>query len=134
MTPLLAVGIGFVVALVVVIGILLFIRKALRGRGLSASSAARLHAAMDSAAAMPDPHRRVLEAAKVLDSAFAELGFQGSFADKLRAAGPRLKNEQAVWDALKLRNRIAHEVGIAVAEGEARRAVDSFSKALSRLG
>jgi hypothetical protein len=117
------------VAAVVLLGVVLKLKR----RGLPKASAERLRAAMGAAAAQPDAHRRVVEAAKVLDAAFKELGFEGSFADKLRSAQARLGNGQAVWEALKLRNRIAHEVGAAVPEREADAAVKAFSQALKRL-
>ena len=77
-----------------------------------------------------DNAMKVLEADKVFDALLAALGYQGSFADKLKKAGPRFSNTQALWDAHKLRNRIAHETGIAVSDHEASKALASFKKAL----
>ena len=79
---------------------------------------------------LSDPHRRVLEADSLLDFAFTSMGFRGSMGDKLKKAGKYLKNEQDVWNAHKLRNRIAHESGIILSERDATRALDAFRKAL----
>ncbi len=80
-----------------------------------------------------DSSRRVVEAEKILDDILYRRGYKGSFADKMRSGGKALPNEQAVWDAHKMRNRIAHEVGYAPSEKEADRAVAAFEKALRSL-
>ena len=105
----------------------------LRHRRLSAGVARTLRAQWAAAAREPDPARRVLEADKVLDALLAALGYTGSTADKLRAAGPRLPEREALWAAHKLRNRIAHEPGIKVSEQDATRAVRSFKQALTQF-
>jgi hypothetical protein len=80
-----------------------------------------------------DTHRRVLEAEKVLDALLTELGFRGTFAEKLGAVAPRLADPEALWRAHKLRNRIAHEPGLTLTDEESRRAVRAFESALNRL-
>ena len=66
----------------------------------------------------------------MVDNLLGALGYQGSFADKLKKAGPRFQNLDALWSAHKLRNRIAHEVGIHVQPKEAERALRAFEGAL----
>jgi hypothetical protein len=80
-----------------------------------------------------DDHRRVIEAEKVLESALKSLGYEGNFADKLRAAGPRFSRLQDLWGAHKLRNRIAHEMGVSIGEREVRSAMSAFERALKDL-
>jgi hypothetical protein len=101
-----------------------------RGRGIPKHRAAELQAAFGRASMQSDAHRRVMDTEKVLDMAFKDLGFEGTFADKLRKAQPRLKDPQAVWNAHKLRNRIAHEVDVRMDNVEAARAVSAFARAL----
>ncbi len=84
-------------------------------------------------ATMTDAHRRVLEAENIVARALHALGYKGSFAEKLIAAGPRFSQPQALWDAHKLRNRVAHEVGMNLSSQEAARAVSAFEKALKDL-
>ena len=86
----------------------------------------RLRSQWQHLAEIADPSRRVLEAEKVVDGVLQALRYSGSFADKLKVAGPRLPNEQAVWEAHKLRNRIAHEPGFSLDESQAKRAIGAF--------
>ncbi|MDD5623721.1 MAG: hypothetical protein PHI23_03355 [Candidatus Peribacteraceae bacterium] len=102
-------------------------------RRLPPGAQARLRGQWEHVFAVADPRLRILEAEKVLDELLRLLGFQGSFADKLRAAGPLLRDREAVWQAHKLRNRIAHETGFSVSEGEARHAVHVFEQALKQF-
>ncbi len=83
---------------------------------------------------MSDPSRRVLEAEKVADGLLKDMGYPGSFGERLKAVGPRFKNIDKIWGAHKLRNRIAHETGINVSDREADRAVHTFAGILSSFG
>ena len=120
----------FIVILLVIV--MLAVRVA-RGRRLSGASERELRRAFASASAQTDVHRRVLDAEKVLHQAFEALGYTGTFADKLRKAGPRMGNIDAIWDAHRLRNRIAHDVHVQLSADEANRAVRIFGKALDEL-
>ena len=73
------------------------------------------------------------EADKVLDLALNELGFKGTVADKLKKAGPRFSDINAVWRVHKLRNTLAHETGARVSENEATNAMRVFEKAINDL-
>ena len=79
----------------------------------------------------------VSEADKIFDAALQIKGSPGS------TMGERLKNVetvfdktlyQRIWDAHKLRNTLAHEVGSAVTEIQAREAIASFREGLRHLG
>jgi hypothetical protein len=102
-------------------------------RRLSANQATQLWRQFATAEAQPDLHRRVLELDKVLEAALRASGGQGSFADMLRIAGPRFSNLDALWDAHRLRNRIAHETGVDVRPSDADRAARTFASALTTL-
>jgi hypothetical protein len=104
-----------------------------RRRRLSAQAVGRVRAQWEHVLSLRDPARRVLEAEKVLDHALRELGYEGGFGEKLKKAGARLPNLQNVWEAHKLRNRIAHEPGAQVNEREGGRAVQAFEKAIHSL-
>jgi len=80
-----------------------------------------------------DPVRRVLEADSIFDKALTELGYQGSLGEKLKAAGPRFHNLDAVWAAHKLRNHIAHQSGSSVKQKELETAVKVFRRAIESL-
>lgn len=79
----------------------------------------------------------IIEADKLLDQAMRELGVSGeTFADRLKSAEWRFDQNSynALWSAHKLRNQIAHEVGHAVNETEARSALANFRRGLQSLG
>lgn len=73
---------------------------------------------------------KILEAEKVFHHLLKMNGHEGSFGDTLKEIGDAVPNQQAVWDAHKLRNRIAHEPGFSVNEADTRRAVAAFERAI----
>lgn len=79
----------------------------------------------------------ISEADKILDTAFKLIGLPGeTMGDRLRAAEDQfdgsLYNE--IWQAHKLRNTLAHEVGAKVSVASAQKAVSAFRQALYSLG
>lgn len=114
---------------------LAFVVWALRRRRhtIPALVKARLRERWDDALEIPDSARRVLEAEKVCDAVLAALEYRGTFAEKLRTAGPRLQNIEALWSAHKLRNRIAHELNCRASDAEGRRAVQAFATLVQRF-
>ncbi|MDD4287857.1 MAG: hypothetical protein PHO20_05120 [Candidatus Peribacteraceae bacterium] len=93
----------------------------------------RLREAWNDAIEIKDPARRVLEAEKVGDAVLKELGYTGTFAEKLQQAGPRLTNIDAIWNAHRLRNRIAHEVNVRVSAAQGDRALQAFAVIVHRF-
>lgn len=87
-----------------------------------------LRHAWNEAIELKDPSRRVLEAEKVCDAVLKELSYTGTFAEKLQQAGPRLSNINDIWNAHRLRNRIAHEVNIRVSAAQSDRALHAFAQ------
>lgn len=80
-------------------------------------------------------HLAVLNADKLFDHAMREKGFSGKvMADRLRHAQDRLSNRDAVWNAHKLRNQIAHEPDSKATYDDARRALGAFKTALKDIG
>ncbi len=79
------------------------------------------------------PKNAILDLDKLLDYALGKHGFEGSLGEKLKKAGPRFTDINAVWSAHKLRNRVAHELGD-IDKGHAKRALKQFKSALNDLG
>lgn len=127
---------GMTVAIGVVLGIIalgaLMLWK-MRRRGLSASDKSILQNSWKKAAAQSDPHRRLLDADNVVCDLLGRLGYTGSMGDRLKKAGPRIRNLQALWTAHKLRNRIAHEPGFEAPPSEVQRAVSSLESVLRQF-
>lgn len=124
---------SIIAGIVLLLGILLLIVILRQRRHLPTSVRKRLREQWERVRAIPDDHRRMIDAESVLYQAFDALGYAGSFAEKLKAAGPRMGHSQALWDAHKLRNRIAHEPGTVLARNEAERAWAAFERTLESL-
>ena len=103
-----------------------------RGR-ISSAHVATLQREWEHAVSQNDSVRRLLEAEKVFEHLLSLWRFSGTFADKLRAAGPRFSNVEPLWRAHKLRNRIAHEAGFHPSEGECAQAVQAYEQALRKF-
>lgn len=95
--------------------------------------AVRVWAQWGTIKCITDLSRRVLEAENILDRALRDIGYQGTFGEKLKRMQKTLPNIDAVWQAHKLRNRIAHEPGIRISEQEAESALVAFEKTLRML-
>ena len=79
------------------------------------------------------PKQAVMDADKLLDYALSRKGFNGTVAEKLKASGPRFSDLNGLWNAHKLRNRIAHELSD-IQLAEAKQAMGNFKNALNDLG
>lgn len=81
-----------------------------------------------------EPRHAVLEADKLLDFVLKKRGYEGTLGEKLKKAEGEFLRIDDVWNAHKLRNSVAHEVGFEVTEQEARKALSAFKQALFDLG
>lgn len=91
-----------------------------------------LHVMQDATRALA-----VSEGDKILDSAFKIIGLPGeSMGDRLKAAESKFSPDlyQQIWQAHKLRNTLAHEIGAKVSAQEAQAAITTFRQALYQLG
>lgn len=123
----------FAIGIVVAITLIAFSVLRMARRKLGTKHVQQLHREWAHVLTINDSSRRVLEAEKVLDHAFHLLRYTGTFGEKLRKAERLLSNYQPLWDAHKLRNKIAHEPGFIVSDKDAERAVRQFEKALNSL-
>lgn len=80
------------------------------------------------------PEQAVMKADKILDHALKKAGYSGTLGEKLKKARAVFSDNNAVWTAHKLRNKIAHEVHVNVSQQDAKSALKSFKKALKDLG
>lgn len=107
--------------------------RAYRRRRLSPAVCKRILLQWERVDLLSDPVRKVLEADKVLDQALAAHGYKGSLGEKLKKAGPRFSDVDAVWSAHKLRNRMAHEPGVEISARQCAVAVAALHRAVSDL-
>ena len=77
----------------------------------------------------------IINGDKLLDKAMIEMGVPGkTMGDRLKRAGGRFTNLNAVWRAHKLRNAIAHESDLEVSYKQAHNALQIYKQALKDLG
>lgn len=77
----------------------------------------------------------VSEADKLLDYAMKQSGFSGqTMGERLKYNGKRFSNLNAIWNAHKLRNALAHEADFDLVPSQAREAVNDLGQGLRDLG
>lgn len=77
----------------------------------------------------------VINGDKLLDKAMSEMGIAGkTMGDRLKKCGDKFSNLNAVWQAHKLRNAIAHETDLEVSYKRAFNALQIYKQALKDLG
>jgi hypothetical protein len=77
----------------------------------------------------------VLNADKLVDQALRERGIKGqTMADRMKTMSGNFSNRNAIWQAHKLRNHIAHDTDSKVTYDSARSALSGFKQALKDLG
>ncbi len=124
-----AIGSLIVLAALVLAGVVWKTRR----RGMSAAAKAKVEKALQLAMNQQDSVRRVWAMDTVLDLTLGELGFGGSLGDKLKKAGPRIPNIQAVWEAHKLRNQLAHAHDASASPAQIDRAIRILEHAIRTL-
>lgn len=76
----------------------------------------------------------VIQADRLLDRALKDWRFRGqNMGERMKTAGSLLGNQDAVWSAHKLRNRLVHE-DTKVSKRQAQKALSQFRSALKKLG
>lgn len=77
----------------------------------------------------------IFEADKLLDQALKASGYPGdTMGERLKDARGQFRSNDNVWQAHKLRNRLAHESGIQLNTFVVNRALQQFKAALKDLG
>jgi hypothetical protein len=77
----------------------------------------------------------VIDADKLLDEALKSSRFRGkTMGERLVAAQKALSDNDAVWYAHKLRNRLVHEPDVRLKKREAQNALSGFKQGLRDLG
>ncbi len=77
----------------------------------------------------------VINADKLLDNALIAMGVPGkTMGDRMKRAGSRFGNRDAVWRAHKLRNMIAHESDFELSYRQVTNALAIYKQALKDLG
>lgn len=81
-----------------------------------------------------EPKQALIEADKILDFVLKKKGYSGSLGEKLKEAGPLFSRVDDVWEAHKLRNRVAHELGFNISQERARAALAQIKRGIEDVG
>lgn len=105
-------------------------------RGLSSSQHAFLNKQWETimVEGRSNPHKAILDADKLLGYMLEAHGYEGSIGDMLKKGGSLFNNLNNVWEAHKMRNKIAHEIGISISAQEVERTLLKFKRAFKELG
>jgi hypothetical protein len=82
----------------------------------------------------PDLRHQIINADKILDKLLEKRGYEGNVGDKLKQSKAHFSDLDGVWNAHKLRNKLAHELDFHLSNGAAQAALRSFEKAFKDLG
>lgn len=133
-------GIIVLFAAILIVGALLFaiITFGKRGGGLDVEKYRSKWLAIEQSVARDNEascHMAILNADKLVDQALIDKGFKGqTMGERLKSAKAALPHRDNIWQAHKLRNRIAHEPDIKVSYDLTRRALAQFKQTLKDLG
>lgn len=77
----------------------------------------------------------VIEADKFFDEVLRRLGYSGeTFNERLNQVhSSEIENINEVWDAHRVRNSLSHDVNFKLSEGEAKKAIAAFERAMRDL-
>jgi len=81
-----------------------------------------------------NPNLSIIEADKLLGYAMKSRRVEGSVGQQLKKAPALFSDVNIVWSAHKLRNQIAHEIGMKISYDKAKANLNIFKKALKDLG
>lgn len=77
----------------------------------------------------------IINADKLVGKALADLKIPGkNMGERMKNSGQRFSNLDGFWAAHKLRNRIAHETGVALNDRQVKQALAQFRQALKDVG
>ena len=77
--------------------------------------------------------RQVIEYDKVLDKVLENRGYYGTLGEMMKIYGSNFLDENAIWSAHKMRNKIVHEIDFSPSANVLRTHIASFKKEISAL-
>lgn len=113
--------------------VLVYILYRLLRRKLTRMAVVAVEGIIAQAVLHSDPRLRILELDKALDALLNHLGYKGTLGEKLKKAGARFPNTNALWAAHKHRNTLAHESGATATHADAERAHAAITTALRHV-
>lgn len=128
----------FAIVLVVGVALFAFITLGKRGKPLSVDKYRSQWLSIEHSLVKDQEttyHMAILNADKLVEQALKDRGFAGqTMGERLKTAKAQFTRLDALWNAHKLRNQVAHEPDVKISYDQARRALAGFKRALKDLG
>lgn len=83
---------------------------------------------------MADYKHAVMEGDKLLDQMLKKRGYEGSLGEKMKKARKIFSDNNGLWIAHKVRNKLAHELDYHLKDAEYSAAMKGFKTAFKDLG
>ncbi len=80
-----------------------------------------------------DDKHKIMDADKLLDAMLKKKGLSGSLGDKLKHNAKLFNDLNGLWEAHRLRNKLAHEIDFNLKPAQAAQAMKGFKKAFRDL-
>lgn len=80
-----------------------------------------------------DDKHKIMDADKLLDAMLKKKGLSGSLGDKLKNNAKLFSDLNGLWEAHRLRNKLAHEIDFKLKTAQSERAISGFRKAFKDL-
>jgi 5'-deoxynucleotidase YfbR-like HD superfamily hydrolase len=130
MEIIIAIILVFVIADILIVGYILYRRFR---KKISPQIAERIRNDWKRIIKQADHRHAIMDADKLLDYALSQMGFKGSLGAKLKKAPSLFSNINAVWEAHKVRNNIAHKINYRVDEKTYKKTMLQFKQAFKDL-
>ncbi len=76
---------------------------------------------------------KIIELDKILDECLQSKNISGSLGEKMKKYGKQFENENAIWNAHKLRNKLVHEIGFIPTKKESEKAISAFLQEIEKI-
>lgn len=80
-----------------------------------------------------DSKHKIMDADKLLDAMLKKKGLSGSLGDKLKNNEKLFSDLNGLWEAHRLRNKLAHEIDFNLEQAQATQAMKGFKNAFGDL-
>ena len=120
---------GIALVLIILIIISAFFRK----KKISNSDKKYFYKLLKEIPKHGDVERQILEYDKLLDKVLHTRGYVGSLGEKLKENPHLFKDINGLWEAHKMRNKIAHEIDFSLAKTQAQKYIQIFKSNIIML-
>lgn len=122
------------IGIAILLAFFVMIKSSRRGLNDTQQKYVKKHWNQISEESKMNPNLSIIEADKLLGYILKARGVEGSVGEQLKSAPSMFSDLNSVWSAHKLRNKLAHEIGMKITVNQAKSNLSIFKKALKDLG